>query len=177
MIFKETRLQGAYVIEPELSHDGRGFFTRTWCAREFKEHGLDVRLLQCNISFNSKQGTWRGMHYQAAPYAQAKLVRCTRGAICDVIVDLRPSSSTFREHVAVQLTADNRSMLYVPIDFGHGFITLEDHTEVFYQMSEFYNGESARGFRWNDPAFSIKLPIDIAVCAERDRTYPDFKLP
>ena len=115
------------------------------------------------------------MHYQAAPYAQAKLVRCTRGAIYDVIVDLRPASSTFREHMAVQLSADNRSMLYVPVDFGHGFITLEDNTEVFYQMSEFYNAESARGFRWDDPAFNIELPIDIAVCAERDRTYPDFK--
>ncbi len=174
MIFQETKLRGAYIMDPERLEDERGFFARTWCQREFREHGLNPQLVQCNLSYNHKKGTFRGMHYQCAPYEEAKLIRCSRGAIQDVIVDLRPESSTFKEYVAVILSADNRRMLYVPERFAHGFITLEDDTEVFYQMSEFYSAECARGFRWNDPAFAIQLPIEVAVISERDRNYPDF---
>ena len=177
MIFEETRLKGAYVVDPELRNDSRGFFARTWCVDEFEEHGLNPRLVQCNISFNRSKGTLRGMHYQVAPYEEAKLIRCTMGSICDVIVDLRPGSPTFRQHVAVTLSAGNRKMLYVPEKFAHGFVTLEDDTEVFYQMSEFYSQESARGFRWNDPQFGIRLPVEVTVISERDAGYPDFRAP
>ena len=163
------------MIDLELWKDSRGFFARTWCVNEFEKHGLNPRLVQCNISFNRSKGTLRGMHYQVAPYEEAKLIRCTMGSICDVIVDLRPGSPTFRQHVAVTLSAGNRKMLYVPEKFAHGFVTLEDDTEVFYQMSEFYSQESARGFRWNDPAFGIRLPVPVAVISERDATYPDFR--
>lgn len=175
MIFEETDLPGAYVVNAEPYRDERGFFARTWCRREFEEHGLNPRLVQCNISFNGKRGTLRGMHYQKAPYEEAKLVRCTMGAICDIIVDLRPDSPAYRRHFAVTLSAENRKMLYIPEKFAHGFITLADNTEVFYQMSEFYSQESARGFRWNDPFFDIRLPLDVAVISERDRSYPDFR--
>lgn len=174
MNFQETSLHGAYIVNIECHTDLRGFFARTWCQREFEEHGLNPRLVQCNISFNLKKGTLRGMHYQDAPQEEAKLIRCTMGAICDVIVDLRPDSPTFREHLVVTLSAANRKMLYIPEQFAHGFITLEDNTEVFYQMSEFYSQESARGFRWNDPSFGICLPLEVAVISERDRDYPDF---
>ena len=176
MIFEETTLSGAYIVNAEPHKDRRGFFARTWCQKEFEKHGLNPRLVQCNISFNLKKGTFRGMHYQEAPHEEAKLVRCTMGAISDVIVDLRPDSPTFKEHLAVTLSAENRKMLYIPEKFGHGFITLEDDTEVFYQMSEFYSQESARGFRWNDPFFGIRLPLDVTVISERDRDYPDFRL-
>jgi dTDP-4-dehydrorhamnose 3,5-epimerase len=176
LIFERTRLGGVYTIGAELHEDRRGFFARTWCQKEFEEHGLNPRLVQCNISFNLKKGTLRGMHYQEAPFEEAKLVRCTMGAICDVVVDLRPDSPTFREYLAMTLSAENRKMLYIPEKFAHGFITLEHDTEVFYQMSEFYSQESARGFRWNDPFFGIRLPIEVAVISERDRDYPDFRL-
>ncbi len=173
-MFTETRLKGAYVITSEKRLDERGFFARAWCQREFKEHNLNPRMVQCNISFNKKGGTLRGMHYQAAPCPEAKLVRCTRGAIYDVIVDLRAGSPTFKEHVAEVLTALNYQMLYVPEGFAHGFQTLEDDTEVFYQMSEFYAPELARGVRYNDPAFGIKWPIENVIINDRDRNYPDF---
>jgi dTDP-4-dehydrorhamnose 3,5-epimerase len=175
LIFEETRLKGAYIVDAELRNDSRGFFARTWCVDEFEERGLNPRLVQCNISFNHKRGTLRGMHYQEAPYEEAKLVRCTMGAICDVIVDLRPDSPTYREHLTVTLSAQNRKMLYIPEKFAHGFVTLEDNVEVFYQMSEFYAAESARGFRWNDPFFAIRLPLEVAVISERDAGYPDFR--
>ncbi len=175
MIFERTKLGGVYTIDAELHEDRRGFFARTWCQKEFEDHGLNPRLVQCNISFNLKKGTLRGMHYQEAPFEEAKLVRCTMGAICDVVVDLRPDSPTFREYLAMTLSAENRKMLYIPEKFAHGFITLEDNTEVFYQMSEFYSQESARGFRWNDPFFGVRLPIEVAVISERDRDYPDFR--
>jgi dTDP-4-dehydrorhamnose 3,5-epimerase len=174
LIFQETSLRGAYIVDAERHTDLRGFFARTWCEKEFEEHGLNPRLVQCNISFNLKKGTLRGMHYQVAPYEEAKLVRCTMGAVCDVIVDLRRDSPTFRKHLAVTLSATNRKMLYIPEKFAHGFITLEDDTEVFYQMSEFYSQESARGFRWNDPFFGIRLPLEVTVISDRDRNYPDF---
>jgi dTDP-4-dehydrorhamnose 3,5-epimerase len=163
------------VIEPEMHEDHRGFFARTFCQREFEAHGLNSQMVQCNISFNRFKGSMRGMHFQTAPYSEAKLVRCTAGSIYDVIIDLRPSSPTFKEHVAVELSARNRKMLYIPEEFAHGFQTLEDDTEVFYQMSQFYSPEHSRGVRWNDPAFGISWPPGERIIIERDRAYPDFR--
>ena len=174
MIFVETKLKGAYIIEPERLEDERGFFSRTWCKREFEAHGLNPNVVQCNISFNRKKGTLRGMHYQVAPYEEAKSVRCTMGRVYDVIIDLRPNSKTFMQWIVVELTSANRKMIYVPKGFAHGFLTLEDNTEVFYQMSEFYAPECARGVRWNDPAFGILWPAVVTVISERDKQYPDF---
>jgi dTDP-4-dehydrorhamnose 3,5-epimerase len=177
MIFTSTGLPGAFVIEPELQEDERGFFSRVWCAREFESHGLNPRLAQCNISFNERKGTLRGMHYQQRPHQEAKLMRCTQGAIYDVVVDLRQESPAYKQSFGTVLTASNRRMLYAPEGFAHGFLTLEEHTEVFYQMSEFYAPGSGRGFRWNDPAFGISWPGEVAVICQRDRTYPDFVSP
>lgn len=174
MIFRETRLPGAYVIEPEKRQDDRGFFARSFCTREFAEHNLNPATAQCNISFNRKKGTLRGMHYQAPPFGECKLIRCTRGSIYDVIIDLRPNSPTFKQHVAEVLAAAQHNMLYVPQGFAHGFQTLEDNSEVFYQMSEPYAPEHARGVRWNDPAFAIPWPVADPIMIERDRNYPDF---
>jgi len=176
MIFVETPLKGAFLIEPELLQDSRGFFARTWCAREFENYGCGSRLVQCSLAFNEKRGTLRGMHYQEAPYAEAKLVRCTRGAIYDVIIDLRLEAPTFKRSVSAVLSAANRHMLYIPEGFAHGYLTLEDDTEVFYQMSEFYAPEAAKGVRWNDPAFGIKWPAAVQIISERDQNYPDFSL-
>jgi len=176
MIFRETSLLGAFIAELNPMSDARGFFARSWCADEFKNHGLNPRLVQCNVSYNRKKGTLRGMHFQVAPFEEAKVVRCTSGAIFDVIVDLRPESPTYRQHIGEVLSSENRRMLYVPERFAHGFMTLEDETEVFYQMSEFYAPECARGFRWNDPAFKIELPLDVTVISERDRSAPDFSI-
>ena len=174
MIFQETKLKGAFIIEPERLEDERGFFARTWCKREFKTHGLNPELVQCNISFNKKRGTLRGMHYQVAPCEEVRLVRCTIGAIYDVTIDLRPDSQTHKQWFSVELTVENRKMLYIPEGFAHGFITLEDNTEVFYQMSEFYAPECVRGVRWNDPAFNILWTEDVVVISDRDKQYPDF---
>ena len=174
MIFSETPLKGAYVIDQERLADERGFFARTWCRREFEAHGLDVGLAQCNISFNHMRGTLRGMHYQVAPHAEAKLVRCTTGCIYDVIVDLRTDSPTFKQWFAVELSSEDRRMLYIPGGLAHGFLTLTDGAEVFYQMSEFYAPECARGVRWNDTAFNIQWPFQATLISERDRNYPDF---
>ena len=168
MIFEETRLAGAWVIEPECMEDERGFFARTWCRREFAERGLSTELAQCSISYNRKKGTLRGMHYQAPPHAEVRLARCTQGAIYDVIIDLRPNSSTYRQWVAVELTAGNRRMLYIPKGFAHGFQTLVDDTEVFYQMSEFYHPESAWGIRWDDPAIAVDWPHSEAILSDKD---------
>jgi dTDP-4-dehydrorhamnose 3,5-epimerase len=176
MIWRESQIPGAFSIQIEPLGDERGFFARSWCQREFEANGLDGRIVQCNISFNTRKGTLRGMHYQAAPFEEAKLVRCTRGAIYDVVVDLRPGSPTFRRWVGFTLTALNREMVYIPKGCAHGFLTLEDETEVFYQMSQFYHPESARGVRWNDPAFNIVWPGAVEVISERDRTYPDFRI-
>lgn len=176
MIFIETKLKGVFIIEPERLEDERGFFARTWCQREFEAHGLNSRLAQCSISFNRKRGTLRGMHYQVPPYEEARLVRCTMGAIYDVALDLHPASPAFKQWTAVELTADNRHMLYIPEGFAHGFQTLKDNTEVLYQMSEFYHPECARGVRWNDPAFGIVWPNDIIVISDKDREYQDFAL-
>ena len=174
MIFHETPLRDAYVIEPEPVGDERGLFARTWCERELAARGLDIRIAQCSTSFNVKGGTLRGMHYQIEPFAETKLVRCTRGAIYDVIIDLRRGSPTFRRHFAAVLSADNRKAMYVPKGMAHGFQTLEDRSEVLYQISQFYSPEHARGVRWDDRAFAIRWP-DAAVrtISDRDRSYPD----
>lgn len=174
MIFTETRLKGAYVLDLERREDERGFFARSWCQHEFRDHGLDPVIAQCNVSFNRRKGTLRGMHFQATPFAEAKLVRCTAGSLHDVIIDLRRGSPTYRQHVAQVLSAANGRAMYVPEGFAHGFQTLEDDTEVFYQMSQFYSPEHARGVRYDDPAFGIGWPIPQPVMAERDRSYPDF---
>ena len=174
MIFIETKLKGAFIVEPECQEDERGFFARTWCQREFEAHGLNPRLVQCNISFNKKKGTVRGMHFQVAPHEETKLVRCTIGAIFDVIIDLRSKSPTYKQWVAIKVNAENRKMLYVPEGFAHGFQTLEDNTEVFYQMSEFFHPECARGVRWDDPLFGVEWPIDEFTISDKDRAYKDF---
>lgn len=174
MIFTETPLAGAYVIDIQRLEDERGFFARTWCQREYAAHGLNPRLAQCSISFNKVKGTLRGMHYQLPPHAEAKVVRCTRGAIFDAIIDLRPESPTYKQHFGLALTPESRTMLYVPEGFAHGLLTLEDNTEVLYQITEFYAPDYARGFRWDDPAFAIQWPAPVQVISERDAGYPDF---
>jgi dTDP-4-dehydrorhamnose 3,5-epimerase len=174
MIFTETDLKGAYIIEPEKLADNRGFFGRTWCQQEFRDRGLDPNLVQCSISFNYQQGTLRGMHLQLPPSAETKLVRCTQGGIYDVIVDLRLGSETYLQWTAIKLTAENRTALYIPKGFAHGFQTLEDNTEIFYQMSEFHNPDFARGFRWNDPIFRIHWPEEVSVISDRDRKYSNY---
>lgn len=174
MIFTETKLSGAYLIELERNEDERGFFARNWSEREFAERGLVAKFVESNISFSRKKGTLRGMHYQAAPHAQAKLVRCTKGGIFDVIIDLRRDSPTFQQWMNVELTAQNHLMLYVPISFAHGFQTLEDDTEITYQVSSPYHPESSSGVRWNDPAFGIPWPDGERVIIARDREYPDW---
>jgi dTDP-4-dehydrorhamnose 3,5-epimerase len=174
VIFKPTELPGAYVIEPGRLEDIRGYFARTFCEKDFAAQGLETHVAQCSVSFNHKKGTLRGMHYQVAPLKEVKLVRCNRGAIFDVIIDLRRDSPAFKKHVAVQLDERNGKMLYIPVGFAHGFQTLEDDTEVFYQMSQIYSAEHARGVRWNDPAFGIQWPQDERTILERDRNYPDF---
>ena len=174
MKFTETKLKGAYVIEVEPIADERGFFARSWCQKEFAEHGLNPNLVQCNISFNLKKGTLRGMHYQAKPYQEAKLIRCTRGAIYQVVIDIRPDSVTFKQWVAVELTAENRKMLYVPKGMASGFQTLMDNTEVFYQMAEFYYPESAKVVRWDNPAFEIEWPIEMKIISDKDNSDQDL---
>ena len=176
MIFRETELAGAYVIEVERREDERGFFARAWCSREFEGHSLSGSIAQCNVSFNHLAGTLRGLHYQVPPKEEAKLIRCTRGAIHDVIVDLRPASPTFKGWIGVELTAENRRALYVPEGFAHGYQTLVDETETFYQVSEFFTLEAERGLRWNDPAFGIEWPPVVErILSEKDRSWPDFE--
>jgi len=175
VIFCEAKIAGVFEVRPEPHHDERGFFARTWCQHEFEAHGLNSRLVQCSISFNARKGTLRGMHFQAGEHAEAKLIRCTMGAVYDVVLDTREGSPTFKQWVAVTLTAENRKMIYIPEGCAHGFLTLEDSTEVFYQMSEFYEAASGRGFRWDDPAFKISWPAKVEVISERDRSYPDFE--
>ena len=177
MKFTPTSLAGAQLISPDLLCDERGFFARTWCQEEFDRHGLNVQLVQCNISFGKQTGTLRGMHYQVAPHAETKLVRCTAGAVCDVIIDLRPDSPTYKQWQAFELTAENRKMLYVPVDFAHGFQTLTENTEVFYQATAPYRRESERGLRWNDPTFGIQWPLPITEISDKDRGHPNFRGP
>jgi dTDP-4-dehydrorhamnose 3,5-epimerase len=177
MRFLETSIEGVYSIEPHRYEDERGFFAQSFSAREFAARGLVSTFLETNISYSKNRGTLRGMHYQAAPHGQAKLVRCTRGTVFDVAVDLRPASPTFKQWIGVELSEANRSMLYLPADCAHGYQTLVDHTEVFYMVSQVYVPESGRGFRWNDPAFGIDWPNPGArVLNKRDQDYPDFTL-
>jgi dTDP-4-dehydrorhamnose 3,5-epimerase len=174
MIFTKAKLLGAYIIEIESLNDERGFFARAFCRDEFEQHGLNSSVAQCNISFNRNKGTLRGMHYQVAPHSEAKLVTCVAGSIYDVIIDLRADSATYCQWLAVELSARERSMLYIPEGFAHGFQTLEDDTEVFYQMFQFYEPSAGRGVRWDDPAFGIRWPEGPRTLSERDKNYPDF---
>lgn len=174
MKFTSTALLGVVLIEIEPIHDGRGHFARTWCLEEFKRFGLTTDIAQCSISHNLRAGTLRGMHYQLAPYEESKLVRCTRGSIYDVVVDLRPSSPTFLTWCAWELTANNGKMVFVPPGLAHGFQTLEDFTDVSYQISVPYKPASARGVRWDDPAFAIKWPLPNPILSDRDMSFPDF---
>jgi dTDP-4-dehydrorhamnose 3,5-epimerase len=175
MRFTELELPGAYLIELDRIEDERGFFARTFCRDEFAEHGLETEVVQANTAFNRRSGTLRGMHFQAAPHEESKLVRCTRGAVYDVIVDLRPGSPTHTRWVGVELTAENDVMLYVPKGFAHGYQTLVDETETSYLMSEHYEPSAASGVRWNDPAFGIDWPeTEERVINDRDRTWPDY---
>jgi dTDP-4-dehydrorhamnose 3,5-epimerase len=174
MIFVQTKLSGAYLIKPERHQDERGYFARTFCKMEFVEHGLNPTFVQSSVSFNHKKGTFRGMHFQSAPYREEKLVSCVQGAILDYIVDLRPESPTFKDYIKVELSAENGFALYVPKSFAHGFLTLEDNSTVLYQMSEYHHAEAAHGFRWDDPAFDISMPFQVTTQAERDKNYPDL---
>ncbi len=175
MIFRETSLKGAFVIEPEPIEDSRGFFARAWCQREFEAHGLNPGLTQANIAFSRQRGTLRGLHYQANPFAEAKLIRCVKGRVFDVIVDLRPASPTFKEWRGVELAGENYRMLYVPEGFAHGYQALVDDTEVFYLVSQFYTPEAERGIRWDDPAFDIDWPLKCeAVVSKKDRDWPAY---
>ena len=175
MRFEELPIRGAFIVWMEPIPDERGFFARSWSAAEFRDHGLNPALVECSISFNEVAGTLRGMHYQVAPQEEAKLVRCTKGAIFDVAIDLRPQSATFRRHAAVELSSENRKALYVPEGCAHGFLTLDAGTEVLYQISHQFGPESARGVRWDDPVFGIKWPAAPARLSMRDREYPDFE--
>ena len=176
MIFRETPLPGAWILEPERFEDERGFFARTYCREEFLARGLDPTVAQCSVSYSHRRGTLRGLHFQIAPREEVKLVRVTRGAIWDVIVDLRPDSPTFRNHFSIVLSADQGNQLYIPKGMAHGFQTLEDATEVSYQISEPYAPESARGYRWDDPAFAIPWPEAVTVISDKDRQLSVFPL-
>jgi len=171
LIFEKTKLQDAYIIKIEKIEDERGFFGRTWDKKIFEEHGLNHCIHQCNISFNKKKGTIRGMHYQSAPYEEDKLVRCTRGKVFEVMLDLRKDSDTFKHYQSVELTSENYKMLYVPKGFALGFQTLEDNTEVFYQMSQVYMSEYSRGVRWDDPSINISWPLPLTVISKKDKSY------
>ena len=174
MIFTETKLKGAFEIEIKKLEDERGFFGRSWCANEMKEHGLKANICQANTSLSKFKGTLRGMHYQLDPYQETKLIRCTHGRIYDVIIDLRPDSPTFKEWFGVELSRDNYKMLYVPEDFAHGFITLEDDVEVTYLVTQFYTPGAEAGIRWNDPGFNIEWPIKPEVFSEKDLNHKNY---
>jgi dTDP-4-dehydrorhamnose 3,5-epimerase len=176
MKFKETKLKGAYVIDLEKLEDERGYFARAWCQQEFVQNRLDAVLVQCNVSYNPRRGTLRGMHYQDPPYAETKLVRCTRGAIYDVIVDLRPDSQTFLQWTAEELTPENGRMMYIPKGFAHGFQTLEDQSMVFYQVSEFYARDYCRGVRWDDPQVNIRWPSEVTAISTQDKGWEKITL-
>ncbi len=172
MLFTETKLPGAYVIDIAPHKDDRGFFARTFCEREFTEHNLVNAFVQCNVSLTRFKGTLRGLHFQRSPACEVKLVRCTQGSLFDVIVDLRPDSPTYLQHIGMELTAQNHRALYVPAMFAHGFQTLEDETEAFYQMTEFHSPGLATGMRHDDPRLEIRWPLSVSVISERDRTWP-----
>lgn len=175
MIFTPTKLAGVWLIEPELLTDERGFFARTWCCREFEQRGLNPRIVQCNTSFNRRAGTVRGMHWQRAPHGECKVVRCTQGEIYDVVIDMRSDSPTYCQWVGAELTSKNRDAFYIPEGCAHGFQTLADDSEVFYQMSEFFVAEFSGGVRWDDTAFGIAWPLPVGLISDRDKGYPDMK--
>ena len=174
MVFQETTLPGAYVIEPKRINDHRGFFARIWCKNELQQQGLKAELVQSNVGFSYHKGTLRGLHFQKSPHAEVKIVRCTKGAVYDVIVDLRPESSSYKSWFGVELSEENCRMIYVPEGFAQGYVTLADNTEIYYHTSEFYNPGSAFGVRYNDPEFGIMWPIDIAVISQQDKEWPDY---
>ncbi|MEO8391911.1 MAG: dTDP-4-dehydrorhamnose 3,5-epimerase, partial [Chloroflexota bacterium] len=174
MRFIETSFEDVFILEPEEHHDERGFFARTFCLREFEARGLNTTIAQCNVSYNHKRGTLRGIHFQIPPAGETKIVHCVRGAIYDVIVDMRPESHTFLSHIAVKLTAENRRALYIPELFAHGFQTLMDDTEVEYQISQFYDPQYARGLRYDDPSLGIDWPLPVNVISEKDLTWPEL---
>lgn len=174
MLFQETRIAGAFLIEPERHQDERGFFARLWTPEEFHARGLNPAVDHCDLAFNLTAGTIRGMHFQVPPHAETKIVRCTQGAIFDVVVDLRPDSPTFRGWFGANLDAENRLMLYVPAGLAHGYYTLADRSEVAYQIGGRWMPDAARGVRWNDPAFGIAWPGPVRVITSRDASYPDF---
>ncbi len=174
MIFNETKLKGAFIIDLERHQDERGFFARTFCRKELEANGLIADVAQANMSLSKTRGTLRGMHYQKSPFEETKLVRCTKGAIYDAIIDLRPDSPSYKEWMGVELTADNYRMLFVPKNFAHGFISLTEDAEVTYMVSQFYSPGSELGIRWNDPLIGIQWPIDVQVISEKDASWPDF---
>lgn len=176
MIFTETRLKGAYLIEIKKIEDERGFFGRAWCRHEFEEHGLNANICQINTSLSVKKGTMRGMHFQIDPYQETKFIRCTRGRVFDVIVDLRPDSPTFLQWVGHELSADNYQMVYVPENFAHGLLSLEDNSEVYYPVTQFYTPGAERGIRWNDPALQIEWPENVVFVSDKDSSHPDFSI-
>lgn len=177
MIFTETKINSAFIIEPARVADERGFFARTWSKKQFEAHGLTSHFVEFNLSFSKTSGTIRGLHYQVPPYQEAKLIRCTKGAIYDVIIDLRPESLTYKQWLGVELTAATYKMLYVPEGVAHGFQTLEDESEVFYPVSQFYFPEAERGVRWDDPMFAIEWPeTDSRIISQKDKSWSDYQL-
>ena len=174
MRFTPTGLDGAYVIDLEQRNDDRGFFARAFCQKEFEDHGLKPLVAQCNWSFNHRRGTLRGLHWQAEPHGETKIVRCVRGAVYDVLVDVRSETHTWRDHLAVELDSVRRQAVVIPPGVAHGFLTLTDDCELHYLMSEFHVPDAARGARWNDPAFGIVWPEEVRLISERDRSWPDF---
>lgn len=173
--FTETKLKGSFIIELEKIEDERGFFTRAWDSEIFKNQNLDSKIIQCNISFNKKRGTLRGLHYQASPYEEVKIVRCTRGKVYEVLLDLRKESKTYKEWVSIELEQDDYKILYIPKGFALGFQTLTDNVELFYQMSQKYMAEYSRGIRYDDPSFNIDWPVNIEVISKRDQSFDLFK--
>jgi len=176
MTFEETNLKGAYIIGVNKLEDDRGFFGRLWCEKELKEHNLNTNIVQSNVSLSEKKGTLRGMHFQRNPFQETKLVRCTKGSIYDVIIDLRPDSPTYKKWFGVKLTADNHKMIYVPENFAHGFLTLQDNSEVYYLVTQFYNKDAEAGLRYNDPTFKIEWPTEIVEISEKDNNHQNFDL-
>jgi dTDP-4-dehydrorhamnose 3,5-epimerase len=175
MKFTPTEIADVFVVELEKREDDRGFFARGFCQREFEEHGMVSQVVQANISYNKYKGTLRGMHYQVSPYEETKFLRCTKGAVYDVIIDMRPESLSYMKWFGVELTDKNYKMLYVPRNFAHGFQTLEDETEVMYLVSEFYAPQSERGVRFDDPAFNIQWPLEVAQISEKDAAWPNYQ--